>query len=51
MPQMAPLNWTMMYVPIIFLFLFIIIVNYFIFLYKDYLSRKKNNNEKSHWKW
>nr|ARH54731.1 ATP synthase F0 subunit 8 [Trigonopterus sp. 2 AH-2016] len=34
MPQMAPINWTLMYMFIIFLYLSLMILNFYLFKYK-----------------
>nr|QNT26950.1 ATP synthase F0 subunit 8 [Trigonopterus daun] len=35
MPQMAPLNWTLMYLFIMFLYFTLMIMNFFMFSYKS----------------
>nr|QAT19786.1 ATP synthase F0 subunit 8 [Curculio sp. SZ-2019]QGA70764.1 ATP synthase F0 subunit 8 [Eucryptorrhynchus scrobiculatus]QGA70765.1 ATP synthase F0 subunit 8 [Eucryptorrhynchus scrobiculatus] len=52
MPQMAPMSWLSMYILFIFMFLLMIILNYFTFLY--YPNNKKLNKsfkKKMNWKW
>nr|QAT19773.1 ATP synthase F0 subunit 8 [Eucryptorrhynchus scrobiculatus]QGA70742.1 ATP synthase F0 subunit 8 [Eucryptorrhynchus scrobiculatus]QGA70746.1 ATP synthase F0 subunit 8 [Eucryptorrhynchus scrobiculatus]QGA70747.1 ATP synthase F0 subunit 8 [Eucryptorrhynchus scrobiculatus]QGA70748.1 ATP synthase F0 subunit 8 [Eucryptorrhynchus scrobiculatus] len=52
MPQMAPMSWLIMYMLFTFMFILLIIFNYFTFLY---LPNKKNytilNKKKMNWKW
>nr|ARH54094.1 ATP synthase F0 subunit 8 [Arachnobas tricolor] len=51
MPQMAPLNWTLLFIFFVFLFLFISILNYFLF---KSIPKMKNLIKKifpSSWKW
>nr|YP_010960287.1 ATP synthase F0 subunit 8 [Rhynchophorus phoenicis]WNH29320.1 ATP synthase F0 subunit 8 [Rhynchophorus phoenicis] len=51
MPQMAPLNWTMMYMYFIILFLFFSILNFYLFTYKPSFFEKSNKKINNSWKW
>nr|AXA45529.1 ATP synthase F0 subunit 8 [Paederus fuscipes] len=51
MPQMAPLNWTILFIIFNMIFIIINVINYYSFLYppKSYNIKKKTN--KINWKW
>nr|AOY39685.1 ATP synthase F0 subunit 8 [Scolytinae sp. BMNH 1040146] len=52
MPQMAPLSWTPLFIYFSFLYLFIMVMNYYLFNY--YTSMQKISNlitMKINWKW
>nr|AOY39919.1 ATP synthase F0 subunit 8 [Scolytinae sp. BMNH 1039994] len=53
MPQMAPMNWTSMYVLFSMLFLLTMIMNYFVFLYStdNETHQKKTKSHHQTWKW
>nr|AXS66133.1 ATP synthase F0 subunit 8 [Curculionoidea sp. 30 KM-2017] len=51
MPQMAPLNWLTMFFIFFTLMMIIIIMNYFIFLYKPIKFQKTNKQKSINWKW
>nr|AYR05217.1 ATP synthase F0 subunit 8 [Cryptorhynchinae sp. 4 ACP-2013] len=51
MPQMAPMNWLILYIYFIMLFLMIIIFNYFSFMYKPKKFETKKITKKINWKW
>nr|YP_009937414.1 ATP synthase F0 subunit 8 [Trigonopterus carinirostris]QNT26924.1 ATP synthase F0 subunit 8 [Trigonopterus carinirostris] len=50
MPQMAPINWTLIYILIIFLFLVIIILAFYTFKYKLSYSKKTPPMKIKTWK-
>nr|YP_009528672.1 ATP synthase F0 subunit 8 [Cyrtotrachelus buqueti]AXU05685.1 ATP synthase F0 subunit 8 [Cyrtotrachelus buqueti] len=51
MPQMAPLNWTLLWIFFIILYLFFWIINYYLFIYKPSKSNKPTKKKKLFWKW
>nr|AXS64904.1 ATP synthase F0 subunit 8 [Curculionidae sp. KM-2017] len=51
MPQMAPLNWTLLYIYFILIFLLIVILNYYMFLYKPSIKITKKKIHSINWKW
>nr|ASN65892.1 ATP synthase F0 subunit 8 [Omus cazieri] len=52
MPQMAPMNWMILYIMFIFIFLFINFMNYYLFLIKNPDNKSKNLITKMlNWKW
>nr|ARH54941.1 ATP synthase F0 subunit 8 [Coleoptera sp. 3 AH-2016] len=51
MPQMAPLNWTLLFIFFVFLYLFISILNYYIFEYAPKIKKFFKNFNPSNWKW
>nr|ARH54315.1 ATP synthase F0 subunit 8 [Curculionidae sp. 6 AH-2016] len=50
MPQMSPLNWLSMYIYFYLLFLLLMIINYYLFLYKP-KTHKFKKLSKINWKW
>nr|AOY40010.1 ATP synthase F0 subunit 8 [Scolytinae sp. BMNH 1040265]AOY40270.1 ATP synthase F0 subunit 8 [Curculionoidea sp. 2 KM-2015] len=56
MPQMAPMNWTSLYLFFTFLFLLMMVMNFYSFLYSpSQIKNMKLNNKNSLkyliWKW
>nr|ARH54744.1 ATP synthase F0 subunit 8 [Trigonopterus sp. 3 AH-2016] len=51
MPQMAPVNWTLLYILIIFLFLFLNWSNFFNWLMKLKFFQTTKKPKDSPWKW
>nr|AXS64959.1 ATP synthase F0 subunit 8 [Coleoptera sp. 5 KM-2017] len=51
MPQMAPLNWILLSLLFIFLFIMMIILNYYIFLYTPINMTKIPLISSKSWKW
>nr|AXS64934.1 ATP synthase F0 subunit 8 [Conotrachelus sp. KM-2017] len=51
MPQMAPMSWLLLYMYFCTLFLIIIILNYYMFLYKPKKIKNKIFQKKMNWKW
>nr|WGL40321.1 ATP synthase F0 subunit 8 [Tomicus brevipilosus] len=52
MPQMAPMNWLVLFIMFILLFILTMIINYFSFYY--YPSKTNKNfldNKNINWKW
>nr|YP_009937375.1 ATP synthase F0 subunit 8 [Trigonopterus jasminae]QNT26859.1 ATP synthase F0 subunit 8 [Trigonopterus jasminae] len=50
MPQMAPINWTLLYILIIFLFLTLVILSSYLFSYKPASYRALTKNNFKFWK-
>nr|YP_009995340.1 ATP synthase F0 subunit 8 [Ochthebius deletus]QNP09743.1 ATP synthase F0 subunit 8 [Ochthebius deletus] len=53
MPQMAPMNWLMLFILFILIFMLFNTMNYFSFMYnydKNYQT-KKSEIKKINWKW
>nr|ARH54809.1 ATP synthase F0 subunit 8 [Trigonopterus sp. 5 AH-2016] len=50
MPQMAPMNWTLLYIFFILLFMFISLMNYYSFSYKNKTSLLVKTTQKTNWK-
>nr|YP_009128662.1 ATP synthase F0 subunit 8 [Eucryptorrhynchus scrobiculatus]AJR19205.1 ATP synthase F0 subunit 8 [Eucryptorrhynchus scrobiculatus]AJZ71915.1 ATP synthase F0 subunit 8 [Eucryptorrhynchus scrobiculatus]UNO31861.1 ATP synthase F0 subunit 8 [Eucryptorrhynchus scrobiculatus] len=51
MPQMAPLNWFSLYVFFFSLYMFLIILNYYMFLYPSKSVSVKMKQKFLYWKW
>nr|YP_009441932.1 ATP synthase F0 subunit 8 [Pityophthorus pubescens]AOY40153.1 ATP synthase F0 subunit 8 [Pityophthorus pubescens] len=51
MPQMSPLNWTLLYLFFMALFLLTITANYYIFLYKSQNKYSYKMKNLINWKW
>nr|ARH54796.1 ATP synthase F0 subunit 8 [Trigonopterus sp. AH-2016] len=51
MPQMAPLNWTLMYLFYIFLFVSLLVKVYFLFAYTPKIKIMQTSHKPAHWKW
>nr|ARH55016.1 ATP synthase F0 subunit 8 [Geodromicus suturalis] len=51
MPQMAPMNWLMLFMMFSMIFLLFNSLNYFSFNYKFKLNTKNKNFSKINWKW
>nr|QLY90217.1 ATP synthase F0 subunit 8 [Hydraena gracilis] len=51
MPQMAPMNWLMLFMYFISMFLLMNSLNYFMFLYNPQNKLIKKYNIKINWKW
>nr|AXS66521.1 ATP synthase F0 subunit 8 [Cucujoidea sp. 33 KM-2017] len=51
MPQMAPLNWLILFIYFISIFILFNVMNYFSFLYKIKESSFKKNKISFNWKW
>nr|QNT26872.1 ATP synthase F0 subunit 8 [Trigonopterus puspoi] len=50
MPQMAPINWTLIYIIIIFLYLTMAILNFFLFISETRSPSHKTNRKTKFWK-
>nr|YP_009937362.1 ATP synthase F0 subunit 8 [Trigonopterus tanimbarensis]QNT26833.1 ATP synthase F0 subunit 8 [Trigonopterus tanimbarensis] len=51
MPQMAPMNWTMLYMFMILLFMLVLLINYSTIIYQPLSAKTKYVNNKPNWKW
>nr|ALO70750.1 ATP synthase F0 subunit 8 [Neobisnius villosulus] len=51
MPQMAPMNWLMLFLMFTFIFLIFNSMNYFSFSYKPKSSQSLKKTNKINWKW
>nr|YP_010233749.1 ATP synthase F0 subunit 8 [Eophileurus chinensis]QSZ78118.1 ATP synthase subunit 8 [Eophileurus chinensis] len=51
MPQMAPLNWLLLFFMFVIVFLLYNVLNYFSFLYPVKQVTKKKSSSKINWKW
>nr|AFQ62280.1 ATP synthase F0 subunit 8 [Parocyusa longitarsis] len=51
MPQMAPLNWLMLFMFFIMIYLLFNFINYYSFMYSPKISNFKKINNKINWKW
>nr|AYN50425.1 ATP synthase F0 subunit 8 [Ceratopus sp. CG351] len=51
MPQMAPMNWISLYILFLFLFIMMIIINYYSFLYTPKSIKTIKKAKKINWKW
>nr|AFU50272.1 ATP synthase F0 subunit 8 [Stenurella nigra]ARH54666.1 ATP synthase F0 subunit 8 [Stenurella nigra] len=51
MPQMAPLNWLMLFIFFTLIFFLYNSLNYYIFNYKINLKSQKKNKISFYWKW
>nr|ALO76851.1 ATP synthase F0 subunit 8 [Timarcha goettingensis] len=51
MPQMMPLNWLILFIYFIMVFLMFNILNFYSFIYKIKLSDNLKNKIKFNWKW
>nr|QNP09983.1 ATP synthase F0 subunit 8 [Ochthebius sp. IBE<ESP> AN292] len=51
MPQMAPLNWIMLFFMFTMIFMLFNSMNYFSFMYKNMKYNTKKHNLKNNWKW
>nr|AXS65122.1 ATP synthase F0 subunit 8 [Monotomidae sp. KM-2017] len=51
MPQMAPMNWTLLMMYFIIIFLMFNCMNYFNFFYKKKSFKTHVKNIKTNWKW
>nr|AXS66505.1 ATP synthase F0 subunit 8 [Tenebrionoidea sp. 8 KM-2017] len=51
MPQMSPLNWLMLMLFFITIFLFFNILNYYLILYKNNFSSSIKKIKNLNWKW
>nr|SPP23436.1 ATP synthase F0 subunit 8 [Graphium sarpedon] len=54
MPQMMPINWIMLFIYFILIFILFNIMNYYIFIPKNknnYLPLMKNLKKNFNWKW
>nr|YP_009937401.1 ATP synthase F0 subunit 8 [Trigonopterus singkawangensis]QNT26911.1 ATP synthase F0 subunit 8 [Trigonopterus singkawangensis] len=50
MPQMAPINWTLIYIYIIMLYLILLILNFYLLSYTKPWSSYKSRKKKHFWK-
>nr|YP_009937427.1 ATP synthase F0 subunit 8 [Trigonopterus kotamobagensis]QNT26937.1 ATP synthase F0 subunit 8 [Trigonopterus kotamobagensis] len=50
MPQMAPMNWTLMYMTIIFLFFALTVQNFFLIFYKTQSYPLTTARKTNYWK-
>nr|ALO70957.1 ATP synthase F0 subunit 8 [Pselaphinae sp. 12 EF-2015] len=51
MPQMAPMNWTLIYFMFSMIFIMFNFMNYYNFSYKNNLLKTKSLLNKFFWKW
>nr|YP_009112320.1 ATP synthase F0 subunit 8 [Eucryptorrhynchus brandti]AIY61451.1 ATP synthase F0 subunit 8 [Eucryptorrhynchus brandti]AJT57324.1 ATP synthase F0 subunit 8 [Eucryptorrhynchus brandti]ALF04091.1 ATP synthase F0 subunit 8 [Eucryptorrhynchus brandti] len=51
MPQMAPLNWFLLYMFFFSLYILLTILNYYMFLYPPKTLKMKLNSKILFWKW
>nr|QUB07114.1 ATP synthase F0 subunit 8 [Donacia flemola] len=51
MPQMAPMNWTLIMMYFITMFILFNIMNYYNFLYKFKFMKLNKKFKKLNWKW
>nr|ALO70326.1 ATP synthase F0 subunit 8 [Atheta sp. 1 EF-2015] len=51
MPQMAPMNWLMLFFMFIMVFMIFNSLNYFCFLYTPKLSKSSKISNSINWKW
>nr|UPX88658.1 ATP synthase F0 subunit 8 [Hydraena nigrita] len=51
MPQMAPMNWLMLFMYFIMMFLLMNSLNYFLFLYSPKNKTMTKLNNMINWKW
>nr|AQT38599.1 ATP synthase F0 subunit 8 [Megathymus yuccae yuccae] len=55
MPQMMPINWMMLFIIFIMIFIMFNILNYFIFKNKKIFNKNNNltytHKKKNNWKW
>nr|YP_009937388.1 ATP synthase F0 subunit 8 [Trigonopterus triradiatus]QNT26885.1 ATP synthase F0 subunit 8 [Trigonopterus triradiatus] len=51
MPQMAPLNWTLLYLVITSLFMTILIMKFFLFLHTPKKKKLEIFSKSLFWKW
>nr|AML25953.1 ATP synthase F0 subunit 8 [Staphylinidae sp. BMNH 1274220] len=51
MPQMAPMNWLLLFIMFIAAFIMFNILNYYCFMYTPKSSIKKKESSSISWKW
>nr|AML26149.1 ATP synthase F0 subunit 8 [Scolytinae sp. BMNH 1274282] len=51
MPQMAPTNWTLLYMVFSVILVITIIMNYYLFMYQPMKQTFKNKFKIINWKW
>nr|ARH54523.1 ATP synthase F0 subunit 8 [Ocypus ophthalmicus] len=51
MPQMAPMNWLMLFILFTIIFLMVNCINYFSFFYSNKTSNLIKKNNQINWKW
>nr|YP_009701197.1 ATP synthase F0 subunit 8 [Idgia oculata]QEQ14403.1 ATP synthase F0 subunit 8 [Idgia oculata] len=51
MPQMSPLNWTMLFLMFTMIFLVINLINFYLFNYKSQNFSLKSKKMITNWKW
>nr|YP_009185882.1 ATP synthase F0 subunit 8 [Myrmecocephalus concinnus]ALO70724.1 ATP synthase F0 subunit 8 [Myrmecocephalus concinnus] len=51
MPQMAPMNWLILFITFILIFMLFNSLNYFSFLYQPLISIKSKSSKIFSWKW
>nr|AML26571.1 ATP synthase F0 subunit 8 [Staphylinidae sp. BMNH 1274705] len=51
MPQMAPLNWLMLFIMFIMSFMLFNYINYYMFIYTPKSFKSKLNLKQMNWKW
>nr|AML25720.1 ATP synthase F0 subunit 8 [Staphylinidae sp. BMNH 1274234] len=51
MPQMAPMNWLLLFFMFIIVFIMFNILNYYCFIYTPKTSMFKKKNSMISWKW
>nr|ALO70312.1 ATP synthase F0 subunit 8 [Astenus lyonessius] len=52
MPQMAPLNWLMLFIFFTMIFIMFNFINYYMFMYTPKMSKMNNYMKKTiNWKW
>nr|ARH55126.1 ATP synthase F0 subunit 8 [Othius laeviusculus] len=51
MPQMAPMNWLILFIMFIIIFMIFNMMNYFSFKYENKFYSIKKKDNKFNWKW
>nr|ALO77348.1 ATP synthase F0 subunit 8 [Anthaxia sp. ANT01] len=51
MPQMAPMNWMILFTLFSLIMMIMCLVNYYSTIYKTKITKNKINLEKKNWKW
>nr|AML26206.1 ATP synthase F0 subunit 8 [Scolytinae sp. BMNH 1274292] len=51
MPQMAPINWTLMYLVFSATLILTIIMNYYLFMYQPVKFTQHSKTKNINWKW
>nr|AML26467.1 ATP synthase F0 subunit 8 [Staphylinidae sp. BMNH 1274657] len=51
MPQMAPMNWLMLFIMFVMVFMIFNALNYFCFLYTPKSTKTQKKTSQINWKW